>query len=100
MNAYIICPESFPRSGAGPLRGLIPTTAITVAQLERFIANHCTTPDGRWERIGTYGKDREWFEFERTIPSLLTRDGARRAAAKLALEIRDSFPDITDVCIH
>lgn len=100
MNAYILCPESFPQSGAGPLKGFVRTTDITVAQLERFIASHCTTPDGRCERIGTYGKNREWFEFERTVPSLLTRDGARRAATKLALEIRDSFPDITDVCIH
>lgn len=94
--AYIVCPQSFPATGADPLQGFVRIEDIDQQQLERFIASQCVAPDKKFERIA---HQKGWFVFERTAV-ILTPSGARQRAAELACILKDAFPSIEYVSIH
>lgn len=78
------------------LTGFVRIEDVEQGQLEAFIGKHCLAPDGRYEQIENSAG---WFVFARTR-LMLTLSGVRQHAAQLTLDIKDSFPNITEVSIH
>lgn len=99
MDAYIVCPNKFPKDAPVALKGFIRKPDVNnVTQLERFIEKHCCVTDGgRYEHIDTTRDG--WIVFERTR-FVQSPQGARKAARELASAIRDYFPHIEKISIH
>lgn len=95
-TAFILCPAPSLKDGLSSISGFIRIDDIDTRQLETFIGKHCLAPDGRYEHIEN---SRGWFSFTRTR-LILTQSGVRQEAAQLTLDIRDSFPGVTEVSIH